>query len=156
MGWAAEPMRKFLLWALGGVLILAIAAFAGIAVFIAPIGNAYLAKMMCSGVFVAKRDPQAFYMEDIIADNNPLLHMIAFKIDAENQRVRASFFGLQAREAWFRDGLGCTVSYGRTLPSGSVITAPPFRPLPLSPCRAPVHPVPIAFRKASLAANLAA
>jgi len=43
---------------------------------LAPIGTAYAAKTLCSGVFVSQRDAADVIREDIRADNHPLLRAI--------------------------------------------------------------------------------
>ena len=77
---------------------------------LAPIGSAYAAKMLCSGVFVSGRQPSAVIAEDIQADNTWLLRLVRVRADAQNRRTSATFLGFARREAQFRPGLGCTLA----------------------------------------------
>jgi len=75
------------------------------------VGAAYQAKMLCSGVFLAGRDPADVAREDITADH-PVLRLIRAHADRERHSASAGLFGLREREAVFRDGLGCTLAIG--------------------------------------------
>jgi CubicO group peptidase (beta-lactamase class C family) len=104
---------------------------------LAPIGTAYAAKTLCSGVFVAGRPARSVIVEDILSDNHPLLRLVTPSLDAQRRRASASFFGTAERVAQFRSGFGCTLALGvdpdvlvgaaRTLPPQLL----PPEPLPL-------------------------
>ena len=79
---------------------------------LAPVGTAYAAKTLCSGVFVAGREPQEVMREDILADNHPLLRLVRPSLDRTGQLASATFLGFAAREAHYRPGLGCTIALG--------------------------------------------
>jgi CubicO group peptidase (beta-lactamase class C family) len=79
---------------------------------LAPVGSAYVAKMLCSGVFVSGRQPASVIAEDILADNTRLLRLVRPQVDTDNRRVSATFLGFARREAQFRPGLGCTLAIG--------------------------------------------
>ena len=74
------------------------------------VGSAYAAKVVCSNVFIAGRDPDNVLSEDILPQGNRVLHLLGVQVDREHQSVRASFLGLVAtRVAIYRPGIGCTV-----------------------------------------------
>lgn len=108
------------------------AAFAGLVLFIAPIGTAFVAKTVCSGVFVAGRAADEVHQLDVIADNNPLLPFVSYVVDRAKAEVMAQFLGLQTRVAQFRPGVGCAVAFDRTLARTSPSDRPVFQPLEIS------------------------
>src|SRR5262245_39030456 len=77
---------------------------------LAPIGTAYAAKMLCSGVFVSGRPAENVIGEDIRAENHPLLGFIEPTINAGRHVASATLFDLAHREARYRPGLGCTIA----------------------------------------------
>lgn len=77
---------------------------------LAPIGTAFTAKTLCSGVFVSGRAAQAVLAEDVRADSHPLLRAVTAAVDTRQQRVDARFLGLAQRVAQYRPGLGCTLA----------------------------------------------
>jgi CubicO group peptidase (beta-lactamase class C family) len=79
---------------------------------LAPIGAAFAAKTLCSGVFVSGRAAPDVIGEDIRAENHPLLRFILPEVDTSRQIASATFLGLACREAHYRPGLGCTLAIG--------------------------------------------
>jgi CubicO group peptidase (beta-lactamase class C family) len=69
------------------------------------IGTAYKAKVLCSGIFISKRNPENILKEDL----EGILSIIDSKIDCEGSSVTTSFPGIPSQQAIFRDGLGCTL-----------------------------------------------
>ncbi len=69
------------------------------------IGTAYKAKVLCSGIFISKRNPENILKEDL----EGILSIIDSKIDYEGSSVTTSFPGIPSQQAIFRDGLGCTL-----------------------------------------------
>jgi hypothetical protein len=114
---------KFALLAIAFLLATALGFGAYMLSQLAPIGNAYAAKTLCSGVFVSGRDAAAVIQEDIVADNHPLLGLIHSWIEAGNGVASASLFGLMRRDARFRPGLGCTIVIGDLAPLAASPTA---------------------------------
>lgn len=87
---------------------------------IALIGTAYKAKILCSGVFVSDRSPEAIVSEDLVVDDLSALKYINSNIDYEMRSVVASLLGLARRTAIYRPRLGCTLvidSSGETIQS---------------------------------------
>ena len=95
---------------------------------LAPIGIAYKAKILCSGVFVSHREPQSILSEDL--SYPPELGIAGVKINYEDQSVTASVYGLMKRQAVYREGLGCTLLSGFT--EDEVLSQPSALP-PLLP-----------------------
>ncbi len=108
---------RILKWLALGVVVLVIGA-AGWLYFLPPellrVGTAYAAKIVCSNYFLAHRDPQQVFADDVQAPGNPLLGYV--KISQHDDYVGASLFGWVAeRYAVNRDGLGCAVAPGSDL-----------------------------------------
>jgi CubicO group peptidase (beta-lactamase class C family) len=83
-----------------------------------PIGTGYAAKYLCSGLWVSQIDEQRL-TEDFIAPQVEPLPLI-WKIDIDESShtvtVRDRLFGSQnAKTAYFREGLGCTLIHDKTL-----------------------------------------
>lgn len=125
-------MRPLWKWGLIAGVGVAAAGFGALVHYIAPIGTAYVAKTVCSGVFVAGRDAQEVFRRDVVADNNPLLPLVRYAVDGSGMQVAAEFLGLQERVARYRPGVGCAVTFGRPLTQVGPMDAVTFQPLPTS------------------------
>lgn len=89
------------------------------------VGTGYAAKIVCSNVFIAGRDPAEVLKVDVQAPGHPLLTLISTKVDREAGSVTASLLGLfGSGTAIARDGLGCT-----SVPDGDIAALAPS-PLP--------------------------
>jgi hypothetical protein len=77
-----------------------------------PIGCGFKAKILCSGVFVAGRDPQSVISEDI--GFHPLFKLVKAKIDNNEKSVTASFLGLGLfkKKAIYQGQLGAVLLSG--------------------------------------------
>ncbi|TCU13593.1 serine hydrolase domain-containing protein [Rhizobium sullae] len=93
------------------------------------VGDGYAAKIVCSNVFLAGRDPQAVLHNDVQAPGNPLLRLVRVSVDRERGHVTARILGLFAPGyALYRGALGCT-----SVPDGdfeAAANAAPSDPLP--------------------------
>jgi CubicO group peptidase (beta-lactamase class C family) len=103
---------KGLLKKLGGIVAVASAALIGWLAFYPPellkVGDGYAAKIVCSNVFLAGRDPEAVLAEDVQAPGHPLLKLVSVSVDREEQGVTARILGFAAPgRAVYRPGLGC-------------------------------------------------
>jgi CubicO group peptidase (beta-lactamase class C family) len=97
-----------------------------------PIGTAYAAKTLCSGVFVMGRPAEVVMREDVVADNHPLLRVVSMSVDATRQAATARFLRLAPRTAAYRPGLGCTLALGVSVAElqASAAAAPPSTATP--------------------------
>ena len=93
--------------------LLIVLGFGGYGIWLfSSISSAYKAKVLCSGVFVSHREPDAILDEDLAVDDLWPLKFIQSDIDRKRERVTASLFGFAKRTAAFRRGLGCTLVLG--------------------------------------------
>lgn len=100
--------------AAAGLVLLGGGAFGGSQlVGLAEVGSGYKAKILCSEIFVAGR-AEADVNASEFAGINPVLDYVRAKADPAKKEVRASLFGLGARRAVYRDGVGCTLTGGQT------------------------------------------
>lgn len=93
------------------------------------IGSNYTAKIVCSNVFLAGRDPDEVLSTDVQAPGNPILRIMRVAVDRGRGVVRAGLFGvIGGGLAVFRSASGCTVmAEGRpgavALPAADVAAA---------------------------------
>jgi CubicO group peptidase (beta-lactamase class C family) len=88
------------------------------AVRVVSIGTAYKAKMLCSGVFVSRRDPRDV-LADLEADDLARLRRITTSINPDMKSVKATALGLLTRAARYRAGAGCSLVMDGGMPAGS-------------------------------------
>ena len=79
------------------------------AVRVAAIGVAYKAKMLCSGIFVAGRDPGRV-LADLELDDLAVLRHVTAAVDRQTQSVTATALGIIERRATHRPGAGCALT----------------------------------------------
>lgn len=97
---------------------------------LATIGTAYVAKILCSGVFVSQRDPAVIVGSDLAIDDIDVLRHLDARVDREARAVTADIFGLARRKAVFREGRGCAVMHGGAeLSQATVRAAMPQAPV---------------------------
>jgi CubicO group peptidase (beta-lactamase class C family) len=108
---------------LGIALVLLIGVLA-VALWIKPpdllrVGANYSAKIVCSNVFLAGRDPEEVLRSDVQAPGVALLRLIRVSVDRGRHTVRAGFLGFIGDGlAVARAGTGCTV-----VPDGNLVAA---------------------------------
>lgn len=105
---------KKIIYVLGGlfIVILFIAGYFLNAAL--PIGSGYSSKYICSQVFLADRDSETVFEQDV-KPTNPLFSTISNHVDYDEKTVASSGFGFwQPRTAVYREGFGCTVAIGVT------------------------------------------
>ncbi|MBX3576807.1 MAG: serine hydrolase [Rhizobiaceae bacterium] len=108
--------------------IAALAVIAGVAawLWIAPpdlirVATGYSAKIVCSNVFIARRDAADVLAVDVQAPGHPILKLVNVSVDADKKTVSAGLFGLFGGGlAVARDGFGCA-----TVPDGDLAAVPP-------------------------------
>ena len=104
---------------LAGALLAAILVAGAGWLFFAPpelirVGSAYAAKIVCSNVFLAKRDAREVLSNDVQAPGHPLLRIMRVSVDEDTRSVTAGLLGVFGKgTAIARAGLGCT-----TVPNG--------------------------------------
>lgn len=99
-------MRKTWLWLVAAVLVAAALAAGLRGYFIALVGSGYSAEILCGAVFGSGREPGA--AEDLSGPGLEPLQFFRKRVERDRQRVTASYYGLAAQSAVFRDGFGCT------------------------------------------------
>lgn len=110
---------KIIKWLLGLVVLAVAALFAWL--YIAPpelirVGSGYSAKIVCSNVFIAGRDPNEVLAVDVQAPGHPLLRLMKVSVDKNRGTVSAGLLGFLGKSvAVARDGLGCA-----SVPDGDV------------------------------------
>jgi CubicO group peptidase (beta-lactamase class C family) len=128
-----------LLGSLAAILVLGILGLSVWLVFIRQealqLASAYAAKIVCSNVFIAKREMNAILRTDLVA-LHPIFRVMKIEVSAVDQRVGASLFGIFAqRHAHFVKGRGCTnvTSEGPWARPAELPASPPTANDPLWP-----------------------
>ncbi len=99
-------------------------AGAALYLFVAPpellrVATGYAAKIVCSNVFIAGRDPDEVLAVDVQAPGHPVLKLVRLGVDVREETVTARMLGLFATGvAVRRDGLGCA-----SVPDGNIAAA---------------------------------
>jgi CubicO group peptidase (beta-lactamase class C family) len=117
---------KLLLRIVGGLLAVVVLIVAGAATYlvVAPpdllrVATGYSAKIVCSNVFLAGRDPEEVLAADVQAPGHWLLKYVRVNADVSAGTVTARLLGLFATStAIHRTGLGCT-----SVPDGNIAAA---------------------------------
>ena len=73
------------------------------------VANAFYAKTLCSGVFLAGRHEDDVVMKDVLADMSFGIRHLHREIYRDRNLVSVAALGFQERFALFRPGLGCTL-----------------------------------------------
>jgi CubicO group peptidase (beta-lactamase class C family) len=95
--------------------VIGLAATVVLAVWLEPpqilrIGANYAAKMVCSNVFLAGRNPEDILREDVQSPGIPILRLLRVSVDRPHRTVRAGVFGfLGSGRAMARERGGCVV-----------------------------------------------
>ena len=76
------------------------------------VGTGYAAKRLCSEVYLADRDAEQVWKEDLAL--LPLF-LLSYSMDDANKVATVSSFGLVTQDAAFRKGLGCSLTNGTTI-----------------------------------------
>jgi len=124
-GGYVRALARTVKWLAGLIVVAVIAAVVWLAAFppdLLRVGAGYAAKIVCSNVFIAGRDPQQVLAVDVQAPGNPLLKFFDLDVDRKAGTVKAAFLGVfAANEAVARPGLGCAL-----VPDGNVAAARRF------------------------------
>lgn len=127
-----------LLKLLVAIVLLGVLVFSVWLTFIPPNGllsaTAYAAKMVCSNVFIAKRDADAVIRTDVAFALPRIVKRLNINIDTANQRVEAAYRGLFAkRYAQYEEGRGCTLASSDEIPDRAAPPSLPEKPNALWP-----------------------
>lgn len=118
-------MGRILGYCAGGAAVIAIGAGLFWVDGRASVGAGYKAKILCSEVFVAHRDPDAVEAAEFTGID-PSMKYLGARIDREAHETHVSLFGLGARTAVYRPGAGCTLKVGKL----AQVAAPEAREAP--------------------------
>jgi len=100
------------------------------------VGANYAAKIVCSNVFLAKRNAAEVLQSDVQAPGIWILHLVRVTVDPQKGEVRAGFLGfIGGGLAVYRPGAGCTVIADGKL--DHLAALPPRPAPPSSPAGAP-------------------
>jgi hypothetical protein len=89
-----KSFKKIIALVIGLEVAAIIAVASYYALRLASIGSAYKAKTLCSGVFVAIREPGSILGEDLAADDFSILRHIDTKVDYTSKQGITGFFGI--------------------------------------------------------------
>jgi hypothetical protein len=109
--------QRLAIGVVGLVLIAALVAGMTYATRIASAGVAYKAKMLCSDVLVAGRDPREA-LADLEVDDLALLRHVTISIDPTSKSVTATALGIIKSRAVYHEGIGCTLLFDGLAPTG--------------------------------------
>lgn len=102
------------------------------------VGTGYAAKIVCSNVFLANRDPDEVMEDDVQAPGNPLLRLLRMQVDRQAGTVTTYFLGAFASStALYRPGLGCANVIDGQVEQARAIAVPPSAPVPAGASDAP-------------------
>lgn len=106
---ASKTRKKKMKRSLKYIALILVVLAAGLAWVLAPIGNGYTAKYLCSHVFTSGQGPEEA-MELFIEPVNPLFKGVRYQVDYDQKEVTAWFLGfLRPATAVYREGCGCTL-----------------------------------------------
>ena len=133
-------------------LVAALVAVGGATLYLARqiilVGNGYVAKTVCSGVFLTGRKPQSVLDEEVKSNDPGILRLATVEVDRSAGTVRSRLLGLGGRVAVYREGLGCTLAIGvgerelaaRGLPLKTTMTVAMPTPWPVPSARPATAP----------------
>jgi CubicO group peptidase (beta-lactamase class C family) len=114
--------RRLVLTAPGLILLATIGAAWSYGTRLIAMGTAYTAKMVCSEVFVAGREPDAV-LADLGVDDLAALRFIDASIDSVAKTATASLYGLAKSTVRYRDAVGCALATDAVTPASWEISA---------------------------------
>src|SRR5258707_15128378 len=154
----AGNRMKILRRTLSGLLVILIALVLGLwwkPPDILRVGANYAAKIVCSNVFLAGRDPEEVLRTDVQAPGVALLRLMRVSVDRERRVVRAGFLGFIGDGlAVARPGTGCAVVPDGNLEFAMHVGSVPARPADAHAGTAVAAPVPAASAPMSAPASI--
>lgn len=126
-----KASRKWMVRGIGVITLAGVATSFYFLWTLVLIGAAYKAKMLCSGVFVSRRDPRAILESDLLAEGHAALQYIGARVNYGSQSVAATLWGMAKQRAMFHPGIGCVLMPGGSgrpfqLPTRASRTAAPL------------------------------
>jgi CubicO group peptidase (beta-lactamase class C family) len=82
---------------------------------LAPVAAGYKAKVLCSAIFVSRREIDPRFAPDVSADSYRPLRLFRARVDHDLRTVTCSCLGLWTRTAIYRPGLGATLKAGPSI-----------------------------------------
>ncbi|MDH2385988.1 serine hydrolase [Bradyrhizobium sp. CER78] len=91
------------------------------------VATGFVANVICSETFVSRLDPKRNFTEttDAMPGTGLITWAMDTEVDLDRRDVTVTLFGLGRSHAVYREGAGCTLEHGETLPD---IALPPARP----------------------------
>jgi CubicO group peptidase (beta-lactamase class C family) len=129
-GVSVRIILKTTKWLLGLVMLV----IAGVAfwLYVSPpalirVASGYSAKIVCSNVFLAKRQADAVLRVDVQAPGHPILKFMSVDVDEDKKTVTAALLGVFGKGvAVARDGVGCaSVPDGDVAAAQTAVASPP-------------------------------
>lgn len=118
---AQDPVSRLIAFT-GLILLATIGAAWSYGTRLIAMGTAYTAKMVCSEVFAAGREPDAV-LADLVVDDLAALRFIDVSIDTVAKTATASFYGLATSTVRYRDAVGCALATDAVTPTSWAISA---------------------------------
>lgn len=126
-GGAGRWIKRILITIVVLIVLLLAVVIGALLYFQIPSNSAGLAaQSVCSGTFVAGRDPQEVFTDDVLPQS-PALSVISIDVDEAGRSVTAKFLGVVGRQASLLPNRGCVLD----LPADPA--AVPYSPAPRSP-----------------------
>ncbi|MDQ0313883.1 serine hydrolase domain-containing protein [Amorphus orientalis] len=124
-------LRSYFRWLAIGFAVVIVSVIVAAAWTLPPmlaIGSAYVAKTVCSGMYVSNLNLDRIWDEDVLGRENPLLNLYRVTVDDPVKQISASPFGVGVfeRTAVHRDGLGCALAIGVSPSDLADETLPPM------------------------------
>lgn len=110
--------RRYIVGAVVAGLLAAGAAAVNVAIGdVVTVFTSGSAKMLCTDIFVAGRDPETAWRQDFKRRSTPgkYLGVVKPKVNLVDKTVTASLWGYKARAAVYREGIGCTAAEGKSV-----------------------------------------
>jgi len=105
---------KKIWWTAGTMLILTIGVGIYLLNSILIVGTGYSSKYLCSQVFMADRDPDVVFENDVVP-THVLFSLVSNSVDYDNRTVTSRALGFMSKaKSVYREGCGCTLAVGIT------------------------------------------
>lgn len=84
------------------------------------IASASVSQVLCSAVFVSRRDPEQTYRQEMRPQGGMgwIDWSVRYQVDRDKREVRTTVAGLFASRSVYREGMGCLIDHGQA-PAGA-------------------------------------